>query len=68
MRFPPTRSARPWKTQHIVAAIVPAIIVVLNPPVAVIETACDAVECWASDGIEETMNRFNRSPEIVPAG
>ncbi|MCK4874140.1 MAG: aminoacyl-tRNA hydrolase [Phycisphaerales bacterium] len=28
-----------------------------------IERACDAIECWVIQGIDETMNQFNRKPE-----
>ncbi|MHB8796876.1 MAG: aminoacyl-tRNA hydrolase [Thermoanaerobaculia bacterium] len=34
----------------------------------VLETACEAIETFVAEGVEAAMNRFNRSPEIVPAG
>lgn len=30
---------------------------------SVVDTACDAVACWATEGIDAAMNRFNRLPE-----
>lgn len=38
------------------AALVPAL-----------ETACEAIETFVADGLDAAMNRFNRSPETVPA-
>ncbi len=32
-----------------------------------ISRACDALEVWAAEGIDEAMNRFNRPPEESPA-
>lgn len=35
---------------------------------AAVDTACDAVACFLTQGLEEAMNRFNRPPEALPAG
>ncbi|MHB1045849.1 MAG: aminoacyl-tRNA hydrolase [Thermoanaerobaculia bacterium] len=35
--------------------------------VPVLETACEAIETFVAEGLEVAMNRFNRSPETVPA-
>lgn len=34
---------------------------------AAVDTACEAIETFVTDGVEAAMNRFNRSPESVPA-
>jgi len=36
--------------------------------VPVLDTACEAIETFVAEGLESAMNRFNRSPETVPAG
>jgi len=33
-----------------------------------VDTACEAIETFVAEGIDAAMNRFNRSPETVPAG
>lgn len=35
--------------------------------VPVLATACEAIETFVAEGLEVAMNRFNRSPETVPA-
>ena len=34
----------------------------------VVETACEAIETFVTEGIDAAMNRFNRPSETVPAG
>lgn len=34
----------------------------------VVDAACEAIETFVLEGIDAAMNRFNRSPESVPAG
>ena len=33
-----------------------------------VDTACEAIETFVLEGIDAAMNRFNRSPETIPAG